>query len=129
MKLKCLFGIVLLLLLLLPRVSFAQDGYYWLKTVYVVFDENETQLNDSGKQLLDRLVLVMQSNPNFKVVVEGRARKIKTEQEQNRKRIASALDYLTHTGAIDQPCFLIKYAGHALAGQILVRAPYGWEKW
>ena len=128
-KFKHFFKIALLLLIVLPRVSFAQDGYYWLRTTYVVFDGNATQLNNSGKQILDRLVLLMQSYPSFRVVIEGRDRKLKREQQQNRKRIDTALDYLTQIGGLDRPRFLVKYTGDALAGQILIRAPYDWEKW
>lgn len=87
--------LVHLALLTFPMFGYAQiDDKHWFPTTHIVFPLGSSKLNASVTQFLVVVKERMNANPNFKLVVEGRRSKDKTERLQNRARVNAALNFL-----------------------------------
>lgn len=120
--------LVWIALLALPKYGVAQiDHSHWLPTFYIKFLLGSSKLSDSAKRELSRVSERMLNMPTFKVVIEGKRSKNKSDQLRNRARVNAALNYLLDSGNTDRVRFMVKYEGYAPSGQVVIRMPYGYD--
>ena len=120
---------LLLVTVFLCKCNVYGQGSEWtLSPKGIFFTQGGATLSSAAKQRLDTLAMIMQANPNFKVVIEGNAGNTKVGLKLSQQRVIVVIRYLVENGNIDWQRFMCNPKGLALDNQVFYRQPYDGEE-